>query len=328
MVLRQVRWTSALLITLLLSSCGGGGGGGDSSSSASPARESVAALEPTAPQATGNSATDSINWFNFRRQQMGLPVLARNGNIDVAAVGHSNYQTFNGITHIQIEGRQGFTGACLFDNANEPACAPSKVSRLEAANYQFTPRTGYAYGEVIVRTGDPSGFNGAEDLIAAIYHRFVVFEPVFKEIGSGSVTASDGAIYMTTDFAVNGMTRVLGQGGTVVYPFANQQNVARNFFSDTESPDPVASRNEVGYPISIHADITSTVGIQSFTVQPRGGAVLPVQLLTRAADANTPRSAASIVPLDALAGATTYDVRFTGTVDGTAVDRSWSFTTR
>jgi hypothetical protein len=104
--------------------------------------------------------------------------------------------------------------------------------------------------------------------------------------------------------------------------------VARNFFSDTESPDPVASRNEVGYPISIHADITSTVGIQSFTVQPRGGAVLPVQLLTRAADANTPRSAASIVPLDALAGATTYDVRFTGTVDGTAVDRSWSFTTR
>jgi hypothetical protein len=332
MVLRHAKWAPALLVSLLLSACGGGGGGGSGAADTSKpatARESLASLNPTAPQAAGDSATDSISWFNFRRQQIGLPGLARNASIDTAALGHSNYQTFNGITHIQEEGKQGFTGACLFDNAKEAACAPSKVSRLEAAGYQFTPLTSYAYGEVIVRTGDPAGFNGAEDLIAAIYHRFVIFEPMFKEIGSGAATAPDGSIYITTDFAANGLSRVLGQGGTVVYPFANQQNVPRIFLSDSESPDPVAGKNEVGYPISIHADITSTVSVQSFTVQPRGGSPLPAQLLTNSTDAqHTPKSVAAIVPLDVLAAGATYDVQFKGTVDGLTVERSWSFSTR
>jgi uncharacterized protein YkwD len=275
----------------------------------------ITSQEPNAPQATGNSATDSINWFNFRRQQVGLPILARNSNIDAAALGHSNYQALNGITHEQTPGKPGFTGVTPGD-------------RLTAAGYQFSPTSSYAYGEVIVRTADPSGFNGAEDLIAAIYHRFVIFEPVFKEVGSGTVTASDGFIYMTTDFAVNGMTRVLGDGNITTYPFANQRNVQTNFFSDTESPDPVADRNEVGFPISVHTDITGTIGVQSFTVQPRGGTPLPVQLMTNNVDPQTPASAAAIIPLSPLTGATTYDVQFIGTVDGQNVTRSWTFTTR
>jgi hypothetical protein len=331
MVLLPTKWAPALLVSLLLSACGGGGGGGGGADSPAPAsaRESLATLEPTAPQMSGDSATDSISWFNFRRQQIGLPALARNAVIDTAALGHSNYQKLNGITHIQEEGKPGFTGACLYDNAKEAACAPSKTSRLEAAGYQFAPLTSYAYGEVIVRSGDPSGFNGSEDLIAAIYHRFVIFEPMFKEIGSGAAASPEGAIYITTDFAANGLSRVLGQGGTVVYPFANQQNVPRIFLSDSESPDPVAGRNEVGYPISVHADITSTVSVQSFTVQPRGGSALPAQVLTNSTDAqHTPKSVAAIVPLDVLAAGTTYDVQFRGTVDGVAVERSWSFTTR
>jgi hypothetical protein len=325
MVLGQAKWLPALLVSLLLAACGGGG-----SPSPDSSQGSVTALEVNPPQATGDSATDSINWFNFRRQQIGLPALSRNSKIDTAALGHSNYQTFNGITHIQDENRQGFTGVCLFDDVDVPACAPSKVSRLEAAAYQFAPLTSYAFGEVIVRTGDPSGFNGAEDLIAAIYHRFVIFEPVFKEVGSGSATASDGAIYMTTDFAVSPMTRILGPGGIVVYPFANQQNVGRNFFSDTESPDPVPEqgKNEVGYPISVHADITSNLSVQGFIVQPRGGQPLEVRLLANSVDPQTPKSVASIVPLEVLAAATTYDVQFSGTVDGVSVTRSWSFTTR
>jgi hypothetical protein len=329
----QAKWVPALLAAILLAACGGGGGGGGGSApNSSPARDSVVALEPTAPQPTGDSATDSINWFNFRRQQIGLPALARNASIDVAALGHSRYQTFNGITHIQTEGKQGFTGACLYDDDTapiDPVCAASKVSRLEAAGYSFPPSTSYAFGEVIVRTGDASGFNGAEDLIAAIYHRFVAFEPAFKEVGSGAATAPDGAIYMTTDFAVSGSISFLGSGNTVVYPFANQPNVPRNFLSDTESPDPVADRNEVGYPISIHADISSTLVVESFTVRPRGGAPLAAQLLSSATDAaHTPKSVASILPLDVLAPATTYDVEFRGTVDGISADRTWSFTTR
>jgi hypothetical protein len=113
-----------------------------------------------------------------------------------------------------------------------------------------------------------------------------------------------------------------------VWPFDGQAQVPINFFSDYETPDPVPNINEVGYPISVHANITSRVTVQSFSVHPRGGADLAVRLLTRSADPETPFSSAAIIPLSRLASGTVYDVSFSGTLDGAPVSRSWSFTTK
>jgi uncharacterized protein YkwD len=311
------QWMPALLMSFMLAACGGGGGSdANTTGSGNPAAASQALIkmEPGTPQESGDSATDSITWFNIRRKQAGLEALTHNTKIDAAALGHSNYQTYHGITHEQDSAKSGFTGA----NAGD---------RLTAAGYAFS-KPYYAYGEVIVRSGNPSGYAGSEELIAAIYHRFVIFEPAFKEVGAGAATASNRAVYITTNFAVDGLKRVLGVGGTTVYPFADQANVARNFYSDTESPDPVASKNEVGYPISIQTDITGSIVVNSFTVRPRGGAALPVFLLTKETDAHTPDSAAAIIPENPLAAGTTYDVQFTGIVDGVNVNRSWSFKTQ
>jgi uncharacterized protein YkwD len=314
------QWAPAVLLSFMLAACGGGGGdggqaasGNSTASSGTSAQQSLILLEPGISAETGDSATDSIAWFNHRRKQVGLGTLTRNPKIDAAALGHSNYQTYNGITHFQNGNNPGYTGG----GAGE---------RLSAAGYNFT-RSSYAFGEVIVRSGNPSGYFGSEELIAAIYHRFVIFEPVFKEAGAGAATASNRAVYITTNFAIDGLARALGAGGLVTYPFASQVNVARNFYSDTETPDPVASKNEVGYPISVHTDITGSIAVESFTVRPRGGAPLSTFLLTNSSDGHTPRSAAAIIPTDPLAPATTYDVQFTGTVDGMSVSRSWSFTT-
>ncbi len=93
-------------------------------------------------------------------------------------------------------------------------------------------------------------------------------------------------------------------------------------------PDPVPSRNEVGYPISVHADITSAITVSSFTVNARGGPALQTVLLQNSSDVHTPVSAAAIVPVNVLAAGTTYDVQFSGTVDGVNVARNWSFVTR
>ena len=248
----------------------------------------------------------------------------RNEKIDAAAQNHSNYQKINNvITHDEDPNKQGFTGVTTSD-------------RLNAAGYRL-PLNDYAYGEVISSTSDPSGFHAAEDLIAAIYHRFLVFEPMFKEGGAGAATVSGGLTYFTANFAAIRLNTGLAQGNVLVYPFPDQQRVPANFFSDNESPDPVPDRNEVGYPISVHANITSTLVVNSFTVSPRGGTALPVHLLTgtanpnapnRPVDIHTPTSAAAIIPLQPLAAATTYDVQFVGLVDDTAVSRSWSFTTQ
>jgi hypothetical protein len=270
-------------------------------------------VEAGAPASTGNAATDSINWFNFRRQQTGLSALVRNSALDAAAQGHSNYQKLNNvITHVQSPDKPGFTGRTLAD-------------RLAAAGYRFT-QSSYAYGEVIASTSDTSGFHAAEDLIAAIYHRFVAFEPLFREIGSGAATIPDGNTYFTTNFAANGLGA--GLAGIVMYPFPGQQRLPLSFLSDNESPDPVSGKNEVGYPISVHANITATLLVERFSIQPIGGDALPAHLLAHASDKLTPMSAAAIIPLAPLASGTTYEVQFTGLLDGERVSRAWSFTTQ
>lgn len=313
----------SLFIAVGLSGCGGGGGG------------SAGNLNAAAAVATQQNVTADAGLarFNQRRAELNLAAVTRNPQLDIAAQGHSDYQAINGvISHYQVPGAPGFTGECMYDVSASAQCAPSKVSRLEAAGYQFSQNS-YAFGEVISRTGSQDGAAAAEALIAAIYHRFVIFEPLFRQAGAGAASASGGPTYFTTKFTADGLTGGLGAGQAVVYPVDGQTNVQRNFFSDQEVPDPVPSRNEVGYPISLHADIvtagvSTVVSVTSFTVRQQGSAsTLPVQQLWRAVDANTPRSVAAIVPLDVLAPNTTYEVNFIGTIAGIAHTRSWSFTT-
>jgi uncharacterized protein YkwD len=301
----------AFLLSLALAACGGGLAAASITAS-TPAL--IGARDSSTPRLSGDTATDGLNWINYRRQQVGVPLLERNGRLDTAAVGQSHYLQLNKkVTHVQTVDNPGFTGVTLAD-------------RLAASGFGFT-QTGHAFGEVIAATGTQSGFNAADELVTAIYHRFVILEPMSKEAGAGAGTAGDST-YFTTDVAADGLDRGLGSGNFITYPAANQQLVPTLFNSDGELPDPTPGRNQVGFPVSIHADLVSTVNVQRFTIQPRGGAPLPVQLMTNANDPNTPVSAAAIIPLDILIAATTYDVRFVGNVDGVAVNRSWQFTTQ
>jgi len=321
------RWqalAAALAVTFAMAGCGGSSGGSDSPALPIAGGEAVApapgapAPAPTpgasAPAQTGNIALDGRNWINYRRAQAGVPLVAGNAQLDNAALGHSEYLRINPpLSHEQVAGRQGFTGATL-------------VERLNAAGYTLDRARGYATGEVISGTSNGSGFFMAEELITAIYHRFVIFEPMFQEIGTGATTSSAGYHVFTADFASHyGFGPGIARGAVVTWPFNGQTGVARNFFSDTEQPDPVPDLNEVGYPVSVHANIDAALAVNSFTLRPRGGSEVPV---LRIAPLARDKSAASIVPLQPLAAATTYEVNFNGTVNGAAVTRAWSFTTR
>jgi uncharacterized protein YkwD len=333
MMMTPNRWTTTLAgiaAALALAACGGGGSSNDSGPVAvtpqpatpvvvvtpPPVAPVVVTPETGAPSAVGNTAIDGRNWLNYRRGQVGVAAMTQSVLIDRAAQAHSDYQKLNNeITHDEVSGKPGYTGSDL-------------LTRLNAAGYSFGNNS-YAYGEVISATTNNSGFYMAEELITAIYHRFVIFEPQFKEIGTGAATTSQSYTYFTADFAANnGYGPGLGGGKVVTWPYSGQTAVTPNFFSDYEAPDPVAGQNEVGYPVSVHADITALLTVQSFTIQPRGGSALSAKLLQHSTDAETPASAAAIVPLTVLRGATTYDVSFSGTADGVPVTKSWSFTTK
>jgi len=338
--IRARMMVAACVTALALAACGGGGGSASTVEPVPVGTTPPVSTTPTnpdpltppaplspdtptppgasgAPLATGNIAADGREWINYRRGLIGMSTLVRSNLIDIAAQGHSDYQRINNtITHDQTPGKEGFTGVDV-------------SARLAAAGYRFNTSASRAYGEVISAASNGSGQYMAEELITAIYHRFVIFEPVFKEIGTGAATTSAGYNYFTANFTANNGYGVGLPGGQVaVWPFNGQVSVPRNFFSNTESPDPVPDRNEVGYPISAHANIDVTIAVTSFTVRPRGGAELAVRLLTNANDPHTGRSSAAIVPLAPLLANTVYDVSFTGTAGGTAVTRTWSFTTR
>lgn len=316
------RMVAAILGALALAACGDGAserpieqiGGGTAVAPNPAAPEPTPTPGTVAPSLSGNIAADGRNWINYRRSQIGVPVVVQNAQIDNAALGHSEYQRINDLmSHDQEPGRQGFTGADLGD-------------RLNAAGYTLDLNAGYAFGEVISGTSNGSGFFMVEELITAIYHRFVIFEPKFREIGTGAATNSRGYHYLTADFASrNGYGPGIARNAIVTWPFNGQTEVAPNFFSNTEQPDPVPDRNEVGYPISVHANLDAQLLVTNFTVRPRGGVALQVLRVDPLA-AN--KTAASIVPLLPLRAATTYEVDFTGTVNGAAITRAWSFTTR
>ena len=314
--MRQQRLFSLLcscMMAFLLSACGGGGASSPVSTSSSAVTNAV--TEPGAPTLTGNTAIDGFNWFNFRRVQLGLGALEHNSLLDVAAQAHSEYQKSNDtITHVEIVGKPGFTGVNLID-------------RLRAAGYGFSA-TNYAYGEVISSTGDRSGVNAAEDLITAIYHRFVIFEPRFKQAGVGAASVNQGYTYFTCNLVADNLNVGLGAGKIVVYPSDGQKNVLTLFNSNYESPDPVPDRDIVGFPLSVHADLGSQVKVQSFTLSLRGGLPLTSLLLSSATDAQTPTSAAALIPLAPLLAGSSYDARFIGTINGISIDKSWTFTTR
>lgn len=309
---------SVVALAALLSACGGGGSSGEKTSLSTATPLPQLTQEPGSPSLSGNIATDGFNWINYRRNQVGLASLARNSLIDQAALGHSEYlRTNNTVSHDQLAGKPGFTGARLGD-------------RLAQAGYVINERNSYAYGEVIAGAANNSGFYLAEELITAIYHRFVIFEPIFREGGTGAVVSPSGYSYFTADFAANnGYGPGLQAGQIVTYPVSGQTKVATSFSSDNESPDPVPNQDIVGYPISVHANINGMLSVTSFTVRQRGAASdLTVRLLKKDIDAQTPESAASIIPLAPLAANTTYDVSFSGRLNGAAVARNWSFTTR
>lgn len=309
---RPVALFLACLLSLLLAACGGGGDNPPPVSVAASPPATV--LEVGAPLATGDVATDTFNWFNFRRQQAGMPVLVRSVALDLAAQRHSGYQQQNQIiSHVEVKGNPGFSGVTVGD-------------RLTAAGYFFN-QSSAAFGEVLVATGNPLGSSPAEALLTAIYHRFIIMEPRFKEIGVGAASVAGGYTYISADLAANGFGPALMPGTVTVYPFPNQQGVPSIFYSDNESPDPVPDRNAVGYPVSVQSGLNVPLTVDSFTIQPHGGAPLPVRLLTSAVDTETPTAAAAIIPLSSLTAGTTYDVQFSGHAGSQAVQRSWSFTT-
>ncbi len=259
----------------------------------------VASLIVPAPVLASTSL--SVDWetqaaltaVNDARIATGLPGLRANLNLIQAASAHSSYIAQNGlvITHSEVAGKPGFTGATPTD-------------RAVAAGYSN------GVGEVI--TSGHDGRASVELLLATVYHRHILLSPDVAELGYGGVGHS------VTDL---GYSWAGTPTDVARYPVPGATAVPLSWVGN-ETPSPVVGlQGPFGYPITLEWGYAAGV-VTLDGVQLRGPAG-DVGIKTE----NWGGRALSAVPLAPLAPSTTYRVTFSFHRSGAALTESWSFST-
>jgi len=333
----------AAALAATLTGCGGGGGSTASSASGSTTppvantcsngavdypscyvmgQANLVTTAATPTYVSGSIQLQALNDLNSIRQSLGLGLVNQNASLDTSALNHTNYIQLNSIeSHNETLGTPGFTG----------------VDATARAKY-----VGYAssmgVGEVIALSY-PTGKNGKyvsaiNVLMDTVYHRSGILTQWITDIGFGTLTAPNSTVDtpFVSDFSTQNK-QYNAPNFTMHYPLDGQTGVKTYMWA--ESPDPVPTIQNKGYPISFTSAAGTVLNVTSFTLS-QGGITVPVTLVnsTTSPVANMLLSNdAYIVPNAYLLNSTKYTVNFTGTItyqDGShavPVNTTWTFTT-
>ena len=269
---------------------------------------------------------DALSRLNSLRAQAGLPALAANERIVRAAADHAAYLVKNnGGDHAETPGRAGFRGETTFD-------------RLVSAGYFNADRSNLrTYSEIVATENLSNEVDVIDFMVSLPYHRALAFDPSPREAGADRHCGDTGAGTLVVDL---GSTRAVGIGtldAPVVWPADGATGVW--VIMGKELPNPLAPAVWCepvcpGYPASIQVaprlgnSGANALDVGRFTIAQRGGEPVAVRVLDRH-DRNLAYAPnwALAVPLQPLAPGTTYDVSFSGSDRGGAVNKNWSFTT-
>jgi len=110
-------------------------------------------------------------------------------------------------------------------------------------------------------------------------------------------------------------------GRLAVYPYAGMRDVPWSW-DGREIPDPLPNTPKpVGPPISVLRGFGRSLSVSGATLSGPAGPVAATPV------SDSTWGAASLIPLQPLGQATTYEAHFTGSAEGTPFDVRWSFTT-
>jgi hypothetical protein len=229
-----------------------GCGGGDSSSSGGGTTTTppVAILPVTAYDVTQNTARlADLNLFRSQSDPTPVPDMTSHDALIKSAVRHAGWQAIDnaGLNHNEPRSNALFT-------------ADYFVNRIKAGN-GGSDIVGALYSEDIASN---AGSPAITLLWNSVYHRLPMMRHQSTKIGYGdkdmaradypSAGVSAGNGFATLDFAIFSTPAV-----TLAYwPGNGTTNVPKTFNSDSEWPDPVPLRNQVGCPI--HMILPQTTG--------------------------------------------------------------------
>lgn len=311
-------------VALTLAACGGGGGGSNGGTTgAAPVTpaSSPSTGNVTIPQYAGTSAQLAVFiTINQQRQQCGFPALTENTVLDQAAQAHSAYMAQNGglITDTEDSSKAGFTGATYTDRAVHfgfPSAQITYSGGVSAGYYTNATLSESQYGAQI-----------ANEWLSGVYHIAVGVWPV-TEVGIG-----------WTELTFNGFPQILSSltianmqttSGSLPLTFPCQGTTGVAYTGTGETPTPPNTSGAFGQPVAVAGNATDVVTLQSGSMTDTNGNVINLQILNSATDPNKliPAFEAVAYPATSLIANTTYTVALTGTINGKAFSRNFTFTT-
>jgi uncharacterized protein YkwD len=253
---------------------------------------------------------------NEYRRDAGVPPLAAHPKVQAAAQSHAQYMADTGqLSHAQAQRTsKHFTGDTLEDRLRRAGAAYARSGEVVGLASQSSP-------SVVV-----------DDLMNSVYHRLLLLSPGFTHAGAGVARGADAALevtYVAIDFIAPPQA---GAGNATpslaAYPPDNQREVPGDFDPATETPNPFPQQALVGQPVSVQTAADRRLVVNEFRLSAAGQpAPVEAKVLTQSNDMQMPEWAAVLVPLQPLLPGTTYEARFSGTIEGAPVERTWRFTT-
>lgn len=234
------------------SSYGGGGGGGGGGGSSLP-NATINANDTT-------QNTDRLGDLNTLRSQCSGTALAAVTSLNALIIGAVRHAGWQAIDDASLAGQHLNHGE---PRSNTLFSADFFADRIRAANGGANIPSYASYYEDIAST---AGSTAITQLWNSVYHRIPMMRHRARDLGYGDmamarsdyptagVPATDewgnnpsGNGYATMDWAGYTTPAI-----TLSYwPGNGTTGVPKTFTSDTESPDPVPSRNQVGCPIHV-----------------------------------------------------------------------------
>ncbi len=315
----------AAVLSLALAACGGGSGtNGQGSSTNDPPPPPSAPVLSAAPAPTyaDQVRADAFNVINAERLKAGLGALTQSTELDVAAGYDSNYFLLNPsipVGFVEDEGNPGY----VFDSPRDRIAQ----SGYSASSYGIT-YTQHAL----------AGADAALVSLATPYHRVWAMDYTWSQMGFGLTVDSDGDGVLVNDLALPNGGTAQGMTSTVsVYPADKSTDISVLMPNEVPTyplPQPWGPGAYPGYPVSVQlnkADMLVWIP-GSFTLkEATSGATVAGTVLDNGSsvlDAYGMRNWAFFIPTTPLKPATTYTASFNATIEGSALSKNWSFTTR
>lgn len=355
---------SVVAVSAALAGCGGGSG---SSFTAAPVAASPAPAPSPAPATTNPDLVTSVApttyaagtvekgaWDLLMSQRLscGFGLIQQDTRLDVASAAHSHYLEQNSLDKLVTAVGHGEDSTWNYYTGGNP------LDRVARAGYP-TASLGL-YGSVteilttyfaLVSNGraaplvmnEATGAAQMRGLIETVYHLAGAMNAGRAGgvgVANGTGPSSSSAYFqqqfrLVSDFALNSDNmQKLGSSTVATWPCAGLTGVRGKFKPATESPNPFPDVTDAevtyGTPIYFKADAGSKLVVSAATVtKVSDSSVLALRQLTSVNDAagEIGTNEVFLVPTTALAAGSSYAVSATGTLNGTAFTKTFTFST-